>query len=271
MTEPAVVEPSFGDQAKELRWYHTFDLPGGVTTEGLFDHREWVRKVPIPQSLAGLRCLDAAASDGFFGFEMARRGAAEVVSLDLPDHDQQDFSGPPKERRWWVPVGRANRCFDLVRRATGLAVERVDGSIYEMDRLNLGRFDFVFLGNVLIHLRDPVGALQALRPVVAGQLMSVEPISGPDSFLRPRSPAALFSLDDDNTFWVPNLAGHRRIVEAGGFQVTSSCRVPSLQPLGEASPRWSGNRPRTIREATYWGFTRPFGKLTSWVLASPLA
>src|SRR5438477_7326707 len=28
------------DQARELSWYHTIELPGGVTTPGQFDHRE---------------------------------------------------------------------------------------------------------------------------------------------------------------------------------------------------------------------------------------
>jgi hypothetical protein len=44
---------TFREQVDAVDWYHTFDLPGGIVTPGLFDHR----KLPIPASLAGLRCL----------------------------------------------------------------------------------------------------------------------------------------------------------------------------------------------------------------------
>jgi len=81
-----------------LRWYHSFDLPGGISTVGLFKHGSVVNKLPIPASLAGKRCLDVAASDGYWSFELARRGAAEVVSVDLPDASLQDYAGPPSAK-----------------------------------------------------------------------------------------------------------------------------------------------------------------------------
>ena len=256
-------------RAAELDWYHTFDLAAGVTTRGMFDHRRFVTRLPWPASMRGLRCLDAAASDGFFGFEMARRGAAEVVSVDLPDHAKQDYAGVPRERE--STVGRANQCFDLVRETTGLSVDRVDGSVYELGSLGLGQFDFVFLGNILLHLRDPIRALHEVRGVTRGELLSVEPVSFPLTVLRPFTPAGQYSIQDENTFWTPNMTGHRRIIASGGFAVVAAAKVPILQPMGDltpARPAWS-SRPRNLHELVYWGFTRPFGKMTSWVRAVP--
>ena len=152
-------EADLATRVTRVPWYHTFDLPGGVTTVGLFDHRTFVHKLPLPAAMGGWRCLDAGASDGFFGFEMARRGA-DVVSLDLPDHTAQDFWGAPKDREWSIAIGRANQCFALVQEATGLKLERVDGSIYDVEKMDLGQFDLVFLGNILLHLEDPIRALQ---------------------------------------------------------------------------------------------------------------
>ncbi len=258
--------PKLQRRAEELAWYHTFDLPDGTTTRGMFDHRRFVHRLPIPASLAGTRCLDAAAADGFFGFEMARRGAAEVVSLDLPDPNDQDFAGVPGQRYEAGMEGRANKCFDLVREATGLDVKRVDGSLYEVDELGLGDFDFVFLGNILLHLRDPILALQKLRTVTSGHFLSVEPVSFPQSILRPFTATGQFSHYDDNTFWTPSLKGHRAMVVAGGFDVIAR-GGPILQPMGDLQPRHPTKLPASLREVVYWGFTRPFGKATSWVLA----
>jgi tRNA (mo5U34)-methyltransferase len=252
-----------------LNWYHTFDLPGGVTTPGLFNHRDVVKKIPIPASLAGKRCLDVAASDGFWSFELARRGASEVISLDLPDASQQDYSGPPSndpERA--AGSGRANQAFALVNEATGLGVTRVDGSVYDLTRLNLGRFDYVFMGNILLHLRDPILALQQVREVTAGEFLSVEAISLPMTLVRPFSPTGQFALGDENRFWTPNLRGHRRLVEAGGFEVLGA-GGPLLQPFGSFWPRRPRHRPKSLHEVTYWMFTRQFGAATGWVRSRP--
>jgi tRNA (mo5U34)-methyltransferase len=268
MTEPSTADLiELAKQANDIPWYHTFDLPGGVTTPGLFDHRNFVKKLPLPASLKGMRCLDAAAADGFFGFEMARRGG-EVVSLDLPDHDEQDYWGAPRPREWEDAIGRANRSFSLVKQITGLDVTRVDGSLYDVEQLDLGQFDFVFLGNILLHLEDSIRALRALRTVTKGTLLSVEPISMPLTVLRPLTPCGQFAHEDVNTFWTHNLKGHRAHITAGGFTVTSAGR-PILQPMGAKYPARPDHLPRSWHEIFYWGFTRPFGKATSWVLAKP--
>ena len=100
-------------------WYHTFDLPGGGTTKGYYDLRGVAGKVPIPASLAGKRCLDAAACEGFWSFEMARRGADEVVSVDLPDTAEQDWQGSVDEQERELGTGMANEHFFRIRDALG--------------------------------------------------------------------------------------------------------------------------------------------------------
>ena len=56
---------SLQQQVDSYSWYHTFALPGGVVTPGLFDHRNIVDRLLLPERLDGLRCLDAASADGF--------------------------------------------------------------------------------------------------------------------------------------------------------------------------------------------------------------
>jgi tRNA (mo5U34)-methyltransferase len=266
---PDTAQPDLAAKVDSIDWYHTFDLPGGVTTKGLFNHRNVVKKLPIPASLAGKRCLDVAASDGFWSFELARRGAAEVISLDLPDAAQQDYSGPPgtAEARS-AGTGRANQAFAIVKEATGLKVDRVDGSVYDLDQLDLGTFDFVFMGNILLHLRDPILALQQVRKVTSGEFLSYESISLPQTLLRPLSPTGQFALGDENLFWTPNQKGHRRMVEAGGFRITAK-GGPFLQPFGDLWPRFPKERPKSLHEVTYWTFTRQFGNATAWVMSRP--
>jgi tRNA (mo5U34)-methyltransferase len=260
--------------ARLAPWYHTFELPGGVVTDGYFDLRGVAGRLPLPESLAGKRVLDAAACEGFWSFELARRGAGEVVSLDLPDTSAQDWQGvvPDDVRR--LGTGMANEHFALVRDALGAdRVTRVDGNLYDAAPQTLGTFEYVFVGNVLIHLADPVRALRALRSVLApgGELLSLEATSLALTLLsRRRALAQLWDVDDQPRWWTPNMAGHRRLLHAAGYEVLGQ-GGPVFQPFGRVMPRWP-RRPRlTVRELVFWGFVRRVGPASSWIRARPSA
>ncbi len=271
--DPVVDVAELRRRVDALDWYHTFDLPGGIVTPGIYDHRTAAAKVPFPD-LRGKRCLDAASSDGFWAFEMARRGATSVVSVDLADASRQDWQGPVARMDTARGTGRAAAAFAVVAEATGLEVERVDRSVYDLSPEDLGQFDLVFMGNVLLHLSDPGRALRAVASVTSGQLLSYEMVLLGLSMLRPRTPMAQLWHTNDARWWTTNMAGHRRLVEAAGFEIDAR-GGPLLQPFGSHLPAWP-SRPLELRthgvRATlaYWLFLRRFGVPTSWVLASPI-
>src|SRR3954469_15020041 len=71
-------------------WYHTMELAPGVVTPGWFDLRGILDRMPWPD-VTGRRCLDVGTYDGQLAFELERRGAAEVVAIDLSDHAEWDW------------------------------------------------------------------------------------------------------------------------------------------------------------------------------------
>src|SRR5690349_7554053 len=89
-------------EAGSYRWYHTLELAPGVVTEGMFDHRPAVDRYLLPADLSGMRCLDVGTMDGFWAFEMERRGAAEVIATDLGPVDALDW--PPHWRTQVEPT-----------------------------------------------------------------------------------------------------------------------------------------------------------------------
>jgi tRNA (mo5U34)-methyltransferase len=267
-----------GADVAALDWYHTIELPGGVLTPGFYDHRPVVKFLPIPRSLAGRRCLDVGSSDGFWAFEMWRRGAAEVVSLDLEDPARQEWQGIRRRApspaastsgAWEGDRGRTRRAFELAREALGADVTRHDLSVYDLSPEVAGTFDFVFMGSLLLHLRDPAGALTAVRTVVGGQLLVFEPVLLSLSLLFPHTPlASLWQLDEPR-WWLPNVAGLRRLVQAAGFRVRSTGR-PRAQKFGRGFPRRPPRRRPTLSELLFWTVVRPLGVPSAWVLAEPL-
>jgi tRNA (mo5U34)-methyltransferase len=202
----------------ELEWYHTMDLPGGVTTPGFFDHRGILPKYGFPARLDGKRVLDVGTFDGFFGFELERRGA-EVVSLDVPDAASLDF--PAHLRRTGLTRFQPRHVnFDLAREALGSKVDRRFVSVYDASPEALGTFDLVFIGSVLIHLRDPVGALMALRTVVndGGEIMICEEIRRWLDLVGRKTPIAkLQAMSPHLTWWIGNRACWEHMLRAAGF------------------------------------------------------
>lgn len=203
-------------------WYHTIELPGGVVTPGIFDHPDALKRVPMPRSLEGKRCLDVGTGDGFWAFAMEQRGAAEVVGLDLGAEHLYDWppgQGPASPSDELKGPAYFGPKFGLAHEALGSNVQWVESSIYEISPERLGTFDFVFLGSILLHLRDPVGALSALRTVVDGRLLVNDAVSMPLTLLRPRWPAARLMGQTEPTWWIPNVAGLSRELQAAGFRV----------------------------------------------------
>src|SRR3712207_8621350 len=60
----------------------------------------------------------------------------------------------------------------------------------DLDPAELGSFDIVYVGSLLLHLRDPVAALEKVRSVTAGECIVVDAIDLELSLLFPRRPLA---------------------------------------------------------------------------------
>src|SRR3954451_23725329 len=91
--------------AEHPLWYHTMELAPGVVTPGWFDLRGVVDSLPWPD-VRGKRCLDVDPYDGFFSFELERRGAAEGLAVDIGSHE--DWEWPPHATSGGSRPGRAH-------------------------------------------------------------------------------------------------------------------------------------------------------------------
>lgn len=130
------------------RWWHEIEVAPGIVTPGDDSNR---MKLPIldglglPRNMQGLRALDIGCSDGYFSFEMERRGA-DVVAIDfVPEH----YTG-----------------FATARKILGSSVEYYMENVYSLSPAKYGSFDVVLLMGVLYHLRKPLAALDAVRSVM---------------------------------------------------------------------------------------------------------
>jgi tRNA (mo5U34)-methyltransferase len=215
-----------------LEWYHTIELRPGVVTPGWNDTRPIVGEIPFPASLEGKRCLDVGTFDGFWAFEMERRGAAEVVAIDILDPAGWDWPAG-SEDEVVAAIGRRKargRGFEIAHRELGSSVTRLERSVYDLTEQEVGRFDLVYLGSLLVHLRDPVRALERLRDVCDGAMIVVDGIDLLLSLLLPRRPVATLDGRGRPWWWYPNQAAMARMIEAAGFEVVEGPRRIYMPP-----------------------------------------
>jgi tRNA (mo5U34)-methyltransferase len=128
------------DARAERGWWHSIELPDGTVIQGVCDLaglKNRIAQFPIPQDLRGKRVLDIGAWDGWFSFEMERRGA-EVLAVD----------------NWDNPL------FHQARAMLNSRVEYRQLDMYELTPERVGRFDIVLFMGVLYHLKHPLLALE---------------------------------------------------------------------------------------------------------------
>ena len=229
-------EPTVAQRiAEHPKWYHTIDVAPSVSTPGTFDLRGIADRLPWPD-VKGKRCLDLGTYDGFLAFELEKRGAAEVVATDVPDQASRDWPADRRQeavQRAETTLGSAKGAgFRLAKELLGSRAERVEINVYDLSPERIGTFDVVVMGSLLLHLRDPLRALEAVRSVCSGSFMSAEQVDTLLTVSHPRRPVCyLKGVGHQPQFFIPNRAGHRRLVEAGGFEVRRMTKVYA-EPYG---------------------------------------
>jgi len=217
-------------------WYHVIELGGGLVTPGWFDLRPIVEKMPWPD-VAGKRCLDVGPWDGFLSFELERRGAASVLAVDIGDAADWDWrldlrvSGPAAMAGGGST--KTGRGFEVAKELLGSKVERRELSVYDLSPEQVGSFDVVVCGSLMLHLKNPIGALEAIRSVCTGHFLSAEQIDPALTALRRGGAAARFAGGENGQWWIVNSHGHRRLVASAGFDIERTTK-PYAIPLGSS-------------------------------------
>jgi tRNA (mo5U34)-methyltransferase len=201
-------------------WYHQIEIRPGIVTPGINKSAATLSRLGLPDRCDGLRALDIGVRDGYFSFELERRGA-EVVAIDYMDPGDTGF-----------PVAR-----ELL----GSSVDYVVDNVYNLTPERYGTFDLVLFLGVMYHLRDPLLALDRIWDVCNdGALLALETqILDSSLLLADGSFTALDEVDgrlkelclmqfhpgdslhgDHTNYWSPNIACTRGLMQAAGFEVT---------------------------------------------------
>lgn len=230
----SVKEPS-DERVAGIEWYQSIELPDGYVTPGYVDHRDQVKLYGLPDDMSGMRALDVATYDGFWAFELERRGA-DVTAIDIETMADCDYPGRyqeyAKEHASSVMTGEG---FRLAHELLESQVERKIVNVYELGSEKVGTFDFAIVSDLLLHLRDPALALEKVFSVLhsGGHAIVAEPYSPElEHFTEPLS---RFGYAEALGWWQHSpstlgammwAAGFDEIEELSRFRLNSKAEVP---------------------------------------------
>lgn len=217
-------------------WYHAMDLPELGTVGGSWDLRPTIDAYLGDHDFTGQRCLDVGTSSGYLTFEMERRGAAEVVSLDMdPTTDEWEVVpyGPPFD-----PLAEINRmrglmlarqrAYWLAHRLLGSRARVHYGNAYRIPEA-LGRFDVALVGMMLPHVRDPFRVLEQVAARVSETIIVTQQAPQEDRAY------AYFMPDPDtrqppNAWWSMSESCTERMLGVLGFGLVRAVRAEHACP-----------------------------------------
>jgi SAM-dependent methyltransferase len=179
--------------------YHQMHLGNGLVLKGDWDMGEHLHYFDLPGDLSGKTVLDIGCNTGFFSFECEKRGAERVVALDVRE----------------IPA------FFAVRKLLDSKVEFVRKNIYDITPSDLGKFDLVLCGSLLLHLTDLFLSIRIIRGVTKEQaILSTEIMLDEDVRDRPYCKFVAKQYPgwkDISVFWHPNVKCLSDILMREGF------------------------------------------------------
>jgi hypothetical protein len=178
----------------ECYFYHTIELPGSGLVTGEWDLRGGVDAYLGHEDVRGKRVLEVGPASGFLGFEMERRGA-EVVAYDLSGatpwdivpYAGSDLDAIAADRA--AHIAKMNNGWWFARHALGASARVVYGTVYEIPRA-IGPVDLCTFGSVLLHVREPLAALQSAARLEPSTIVVTEPTRRRRFGLVPERPSA---------------------------------------------------------------------------------
>jgi len=239
------------EEVSRLGWYHTIDVGHGIATPGFVDNRSTVDRFGLPRDMSGMRGLDIGTYDGFWSFEMERRGASEMIGIDLDDPLDHDLPRLTKKRLLeesqtaegvrrtvgtqlaQVGMQLPGEGFRLAKRLLGSKAERRVLDVYQVSPEALGgTFDVVLISQLLLRLRDPQTVIENMFSVTRGFAIVAEPYDA--ELERMDRPVSEFvGTEKLGAWWSHSIKSMRKMMEVAGFDpVEEVARFPVTNKVG---------------------------------------
>ena len=182
-------------------------IPGAWDLRGRFD--DYTAGVPV----SGRTFLDVGTATGFLSFEAEKRGAT-VTSFDADGPERYEYV-TDKGGRDPTRLHRRLNAYAFSHAKLKSAATLVLGDIYSMSE-SVVPHDVVLIGQILVHLRDPLLALQQAAKVTKDTLIITE-----GSFEADQPLQVFLGVQSYYSWWHLSTGLYRAYLDILGFDLVS--------------------------------------------------
>jgi len=229
-------------EIEKIDWYHTFQF-GNITTHGRYDWRPYLAELELP-NLKAKRVLDVGAGNGYFSFEFEKLGA-KVTATDIPlqeDRDNHLLGVKIKSNNKMINF---NKPFLIAKHYFKSKINQKFINIYDMTPKNTGHYDLLFCNDVLLHLTDPVKALNIFSklakivivgtPITELKLNALQRWCYGVSMAKIPSFASFWGATGNGAYWLPTLTCLEDMAKSAGMKVIKSKVINIREEHAECS------------------------------------
>lgn len=220
----------------ECHFHHVAQLPDGELVPGAWDLRGKEDEYLGSVLLEGKSVLELGPATGALTWYMESRGA-HVTCFDVGYDCSIDLLPRPGMDAAWAKmdamrfIGTVQNSWWYLHRELGSSARAVYGTIYDLPA-DIGEYDIVTLGAILLHLRDPFAAIEQAaahaRRIVVTDLVQDPELGRDDNLLR----FAPQAVEHPTNWWSFTPGTIVRMLERVGFSKTATTYHAQRHHLG---------------------------------------
>jgi hypothetical protein len=203
-------------------FYHVMELPelGVVNDGGSWDLRgrfdEYVGHVDV----AGKTHVDVGTASGFLTFEAEKRGAS-VTSFDLDSGDTFNIDPNVDAAEMRKQIAALHNGYRLAHWLLKSKARQAYGDATRLSQY-IAPHDIVLIGQLLVHVRDPIAVIEQASKVAKEKIIIVE-----GSWLEQAPIARYVQVDFPgmSAWWHLSSGLYEAVLNTFGFTVTSATKA----------------------------------------------
>ena len=221
----------------ENEFYHSIEI-NNYKIKGYYNWEPYFNSLQNLFDYKNKKILDVGPADGYFSHKFDLLGAS-VEAVEIPDQIDRDiykFGEAFKTFNHWKKKSSHNYNFEIFNKIFKNDIKLIYKDIYELESLNKF-YDLVFCSDLLLHLTDPIRAIDQLVKVSNDYILIGNPIIK-TFFNKNKSEVNYLGHTNKNAYYIFNEIGFINLIQTFKLKIEKKIIIyPDKKDFFSNTPR----------------------------------